>query len=181
MIGRGGDAHENLAVPYCRIGEPFAKVWQARGNKKRNQRGYDRAQHRQFINDDSVGPGRNDGHSAGGQWISQLCEAGEPETEERSHYAAKRSEEKDARLGVIVGKIIAIEGLRRNHDNLPFADAERTSRELQRVDGALCRVGIGIERIHSFHRDKSVAKGSASLTPAVARAPLGSKATAWRR
>ncbi len=77
---------------------------------------------------------------------------------------------------MLVGKIIAIEGLRRDDDNLPFADAERTSRELQRIDGALCRVGIGIERVEGFHRDRSVAKGSASLTPAVARAPLGSKA-----
>ncbi len=97
-IGRVGDAHENLAVPDCRIGEPFAKIWQARGDKKRNQRSCDRAQHRQFINDDPVGPGRNDGHSAGGQWIRHLRKAGEPETEERSDHAAEGSEEKDARL-----------------------------------------------------------------------------------
>jgi hypothetical protein len=36
MVGRVGDAHENLPVPDFGIGELFAEMWQARGDQKRN-------------------------------------------------------------------------------------------------------------------------------------------------
>src|SRR5690348_5155604 len=82
---------------------------------------------------------------------------------------------------MFVGIIIAIVRLSSNDHDLPLADSQRSSRRFQCVDGALRRIGIGIERVESFHRDTSVAKGLGSLMADLAVAAPGAKASARRR